>query len=367
MIMKSVNISMRLMLLGMLLLVLSGCDDNGNNAKKTSQSIPIPVKVVSLAKGKLVDSISSTGNLEGSEKAAISPKISGIMEEVLVREGNVLNKGDVLARFDDDDFRLQVKQVEAGLAQAKANFKNAEIELARKEELLKEQAIPQGLYDTFKARYEMAKAQRESAEVTLALAKQNLADTIVRSPISGVVDYRGIEPGEYYMTMSGKPIFRVVTINPIRTKFTLPEKYAGRAKVGQRVKISVDAFPGESFLGEVSVVNPSVDPISRTFNLEALIPNPDHRLKPGFFASVELIFWEKPDVFAVSQAIIGENDGKYYLFVVEDGKAVKREVFLGVKANSYVELVTGVEVGDLIVISGYEGLSDGRTVAIIGE
>ncbi|MCD6451917.1 MAG: efflux RND transporter periplasmic adaptor subunit [Acidobacteria bacterium] len=341
------------------------CSKDNNASLKGGEAIPVPVKVVSLTRGKLVDSISSTGSLEGSEKSAISPKISGIIKEVLVKEGDIVKKGDVLARFNDEDFRIQVRQAEAALAQAKANFENAKLELKRKEELFKEKAIPQGIYDSFKARYEMAKAQLEGAKAALALAKQYLSDTVVRAPISGVVDYRGIEPGEYYMTMRGTPIFRIVAADPIKITFSLPEKYAGKAKVGQKVVIKVDAFPKESFTGRVSVVNPSVDPISRAFKVEALIPNPGYRLKPGFFASVELIFWEKDGVYVVPQVVVKEEGGKHYLFVVEDGKAVKREVVLGDRANSSVEVTSGVKEGDLVVVSGYEGLSDGRAVAIV--
>jgi len=329
-----------------------------------TQIVRYPVEVTPAVKTDWAMKISATGSLLPYTEVAVSSEISGTISQVLVNVGDRVSKGALLAKLDDTEIALTLKQAEANLAQAEANFRSAEIELQRKEELLKEEAIAQGVYDAFKTKYDLAKAGVDAAKASLELARKRLQDTLIKSPINGLIKLKMTEEGQYINTMRSGPLFSVIQINPTKLKFSVPEGYAAEVKKGQTVKVWVDAYPRESFPGKVTTIDPHVDPLSRSMGLEALLPNPDHRLKPGFFATVELTVKAIPDAIVISDKSLIREEDKFYVFVISDQTANQREVKLGSQQEGMIQIVSGLKEGELVVTIGKEALSEGSQVQV---
>ncbi len=230
--------------------------------------------------------ITAPGSFIAFEEATISTETAGTVAEFRVKEGNRVRRGAVLVVLDKTKAELAVKQAEAALAQAQANFERAKSEIARKEILLEDRTISQGTFDIFKAQHDAAAAAVDGADSTLALARQRLEDMTVVAPFAGVVKEKKAAIGEFVGV--GNPLLVLIQVDPLKLQFEVPEKHAARLAVGQKVETSVTALPGMTFSGEIATIFPSLAVESRTIHVEALLANPDHKLIPGFYASVRV-------------------------------------------------------------------------------
>jgi membrane fusion protein (multidrug efflux system) len=206
--------------------------------------------------------------------------------EVFVDEGARVRKGQPLLSIESDYLKIEVDRAEAALARAKAAEGEARRDFERKEGLLAKGSVSQAIYDRTLATLDQAEATRAEAEAALALAKQRLADAVMVSPIDGIVAERKTEVGE--RLGEATVAFVLVQMSPLKVRFRLPERYLAQVERGQVVRARVDPYPDEVFEGKVTVVVRAVDPTTRTFVVEAEIPNRDERLKPGLFTRVEL-------------------------------------------------------------------------------
>lgn len=227
-----------------------------------------------------------TGEFVSPASTQVAPKSPGRVAAVYVDAGQRVAKGQPLLTLETDYLKLDVQRAEADLARAKAAENDARRELDRKQGLLANESIPQATFDKAQAAFEQAQAARQSAETGLALARQKVADAIIRSPITGVVDQRKTNPGEH-LGEAGVA-FVIVQTAPLKLRFSVPERYLAELRAGQPVIARVDPYPGESFTGRIKTVGGVIDPATRTFFAEAEFPNSDGRLRPGLFARVEL-------------------------------------------------------------------------------
>ena len=216
----------------------------------------------------------------------MAPKSPGRVAAVYVDAGQRVGKGQALLTLETDYLKLDVQRAEADLARAKAAETEARREVDRRKGLLANESIPQATFDKAQAGFEQAQAARQSAETGLALARQKVADAIIRSPITGVVDQRKTNPGEH-LGEAGVA-FVIVQTAPLKLRFSVPERYLAELRAGQTVIARVDPYPGEQFTGRIKTVGGVIDPGTRTFFAEAEFPNSDGRLRPGLFARVEL-------------------------------------------------------------------------------
>lgn len=227
-----------------------------------------------------------SGELVSPVQSEISAKIPGRVGEVFVDEGARVRKGQPLLSIESDYLKIEVDRAEAALARAKAAEGEARRDFERKEGLLAKGSVSQAIYDRTRATLDQAEATRAEAEAALALAKQRLADAVMVSPIDGIVAERKTEVGE--RLGEATVAFVLVQMSPLKVRFRLPERYLAQVERGQVVRARVDPYPDEVFEGKVTVVVRAVDPTTRTFVVEAEIPNRDERLKPGLFTRVEL-------------------------------------------------------------------------------
>ncbi len=398
-------------------LFVGGCEDknshNGEPVNPERQVVVVRARI-----GSIAEVLRLTGTLFAAQDVEITSKLPGRVEKVLVDVGTRVNTGTVLIELEREELALAVaqaeaavataqaglakviagtrkerlEQAEAAVAQAKANTDICKVTFDRMTRLLADESIPRTKYDEAKARYDVAVAQHKAALAALemartgptredigivraqvAQAKAALASTrrqyrnaTITSPIAGVVAHRNVEPGEVVSPpmMPGRALLRIVDTSALKTKVHVSENRVKAVKLGQEAVITLDGFPDETFSGNVSRISPVVDSRSRTFEAEILIPNPDRRLKPGMFARVKLVLVRKTDVVKVPLKAVTKAEGGEVVFIAEDGTAKARPVTVGISDGADVEVVSGVNAGDKVIVRGNLGLEDGDRVVL---
>lgn len=236
--------------------------------------------------GTDITSLEPTGEFVSPSRSEVSPKLPGRVAAVYVDEGSRVGRGQTLLTLETDYAKLDIQRAEADLARAKAAEEDARREFDRKKGLAANESIPQATFDRAQAAYDQAKAARAAAEVSLATAQRRLADSVLRSPMTGVVSERRTDVGEH-LGEAGVA-FVIVQTAPLKLRFSVPERFLGEVRPGQEVAAKVDPYPGETFSGRIKTVGGVIDPATRTFFAEAEFPNTDGRLRPGLFARVTL-------------------------------------------------------------------------------
>ena len=229
-------------------------------------------------------SLQPTGELISPSRSEVSPKEPGRVAAVYADAGSRVGRGQPLLTLETEYFKIEVQRAEADLARAKAAEADARRDLDRKKGLLGNQSIPQATYDRSQAAHDQAVAAVASAEAALALARQHVADAVLRSPLTGVIAERRTDVGQ--RLGEAGVAFVIAQTAPLKLRFSLPERYLGDVKTGQTVTARVDPYPGETFTGRT--VGGVIDPQTRTFFAEAELANADGRLRPGLFARVDL-------------------------------------------------------------------------------
>jgi len=246
-------------------------------ATAETSAAPAPASLAALA---------PTGEFVSPAKSEVAPKEPGRVAAVYVDGGARVSRGQPLLTLETDYFRIDLQRAQADLARAKAGEDEARRDFERKKGLLAKESIPQATYDRSQAALEQAQAARASAEASVSLARQHLADAVMRSPITGVVSERRTDVGE--RLGEAGVAFVIEQTAPLKLRFSIPERYLGELKAGRTVVATVDPYPGETFTGRIQTVGGVIDPQTRTFFAEAEFANSDGRLRPGLFARVDL-------------------------------------------------------------------------------
>ncbi len=337
----------------------------------------LPVTIAAVVQHEFREEISAVGTLKAREISPLSPKVAGIVTEVLVDVGDRLKVGEVVIRLDRTNFDLAVKQAQAALAaaeaaipQANAQFERAEKDYIRATELLKERVIPQSRFDAVEAAFKTAReavssatAQRNQAKAALGSVLEHLNNTEIRSPITGTVVERNVEIGQ--AVAPGGQLLRIVDQTSLKADIDLPEVDIGRVAIGATAMMTVDPFPGEEFSGKVIVINPMVDRQTRTFRVRIQVPNQAGKLVDGMFAKVKLLMGKRRALSVPRDALQRlPGSGTYYVFVVDRNKAVKRTVQVGAMEDQRAEVRDGVAEGEKVVTSGAGRLRSGAEVTV---
>jgi membrane fusion protein (multidrug efflux system) len=197
----------------------------------------------------------------------------------------------------------------------------------------------------------------------MELAKAHIQKTKIVAPFAGIVGLRQVSVGEYITP--GQALVGLDAIDPIKVDFKIPEKYLPTVHTGQSIEIKVDAYPNETFKGEVYAIDPRVDIEGRSIFIRARVPNDDRKLRPGQFARVTLIHEVKPDAHTVPEAAIVPKGEDQFVFKVVDGKAQLSRVSIGTRREGRVELVDGVAAGEIVITAGQLKIRDGAAVTVV--
>lgn len=340
---------------------------------------PMPVEFADVKRAPLVEQIVVVGNLIGEATVEVVPRVNGRLQNVLVKLGDPVRRGQIIARVEDREIQEQVRQAEAShqVAQASIRQRDADLKLAktnleRSRSLYERQLLPQQTYDDTEARYQaalaqvdLARAQFEQAKARLDELKITLSNTIILSPVDGFVGKRFLDRGAFASTNA--PVVSVVDISRVRMVANLVERDVRRVPAGTPALVEVDAYPGEKFKGRVSRVAPVFDPATRTAEMEIEVPNPGFRLKPGMYARVQLTVETRDNALTVPRAALVTLDGKNGVFVAvkpEGPKPAARGGQPGELTAKFLPVETGIRDGENIEISS--GLDDGARVVTTG-
>lgn len=307
---------------------------------------PTPVDVAVARQDTVIDRIFATGQIEALQSIELRPEVSGRLTEILVREGAEVRRGTPLFKIDDSESRAQVARLEAERDLARQA-------LERTRDLIARNASSQ-------ADLEQAEASSRSAEAQLELQQIRLDRTVVRAPFGGVMGRRFVSLGDY--VDNGTRLTSLQTVNPQRVAFAVPERYAQRLANGQEVVFRVAAVAGREYTGTVEFVDPVVELPARTITVKARVGNRDRTLKTGMFVEIRLATDVRPNAVVVPEDAILPLQGLDFVWAVVDGTAQRRQVQLGVRTPGFVEILSGVEAGEQVVVGGLERLFDGAPV-----
>lgn len=310
---------------------------------------PMPVRAQAARVGPAVDDASAVGSLRADEAIVIRPEIAGRIERIAFGEGQAVRKGDLLVQIDAAELR-------AVLASSSAQATLEAQRLERAEDLFRKKFISEQGLDEARSNHARARAKQREDEARLAKAT-------VRAPFSGVAGLRQVSEGAYLA--AGTDIARLEKIDQLKLDFRLPEVFVGRLKPGQALRVAVDAFPGAAFKGAIFAIEPGLDEQTRTVLVRARVENTGLKLRPGMFARVVLQLGTRAEaVWAPEQSIVPRGRDNF-LFRIVDGKAEQVKVQLGVRTVGEVEILKGINAGDLVVTEGAERIRPGSPVAVM--
>ena len=275
----------------------SKADTTSTTATTTAEAPPLPADVQSVATASSTATaamtstaadprlLTATGEFVSPIRSELSAKLPGRVARMYVDEGSRVTRGQPVLQLESDYLNLNLRSAQAEIARAKAALDEATRDLARKKELAGKGSIPQATLDRSQAAYDQARAGYSATSAQADLLRQQIADSTLRSPVSGIVAEKRTEIGA--RLGDGGVAFVVVQLSPIRLRFQVPERYLGRIKAGDSVSARVDPYPNEAFTGTIKTVGGVIDPRTRTMFAEAEFANRDGRLRPGLFARVE--------------------------------------------------------------------------------
>jgi RND family efflux transporter MFP subunit len=326
----------------------SGESESKENGEKDNEPV-VPVEVAAVMSGDISAYFTGTATVEAEEETGVVAKVSGVVEEIHVEEGDFVAAGTVLAKLDDEMIAVQLEQAKADLRKQENNFE-------RNRDLHEKQLVSTEVFQQVKFEYERQKAAYDLAELSLKY-------TSIKTPISGVVAERNIKVGN--MVLQNQSIFRVSGLNPLIAILHVPERQLERMRVGQRAVLHIDALGGIDFPGYIKRISPVIDSATGTVKVTLEIKDPAGRVRPGMFARVKIVYdVHSGTTLAAKDAIIAE-DRESSVFVVQDSTAYKRKVVLGYTNTTHVEILEGLMPGDTIVTTGKGSLKDSTKVEIV--
>lgn len=324
----------------------AGCNDRAGSANRGGPP-PVAVEMITVGRSSISETVDLVGQLEAEETVVLKPETQGVIASVEFQEGQRVERGALLFKLRDEEQR-------ARLAEAQASLALAEEEYRRAQSLTKQRTLSQAELDTAVSRLEAARARRDLAQV-------ELDRTEIRAPFDGVLGARRVSPGDRVDTDT--ELVRIDALSRLRLVFTVPEIGVPLAKVGLPVQISVAAYPGERFPGEVYFVAPSLDPANRRLLMKAFVPNDDLRLRPGFFANIHLELAQHEDAIVVPESAIAYDARGSFVWRVDDENVAHRvPVELGIRSEGRVEVTAGLAPGDRIVSAGTHKVAEGAPV-----
>ncbi len=388
----------RLLLIALAASAAPGCA-RGRAADDGARTAAVRARVVTVVSRRVQRPIEAVGSLFPFEEVTVGSEVDGRVAEVFADVGDRVERGRPLVKIVAvehalalDEERAALEQIKVRLAapggsaladprdtaevkKAAAERTDAEQKFQRAQELFDQGLIARGTFDEAQTRFDgaraaydmavqnarMLRAQASQREASVALADKKLRDTVVRAPFAGQVKQRMVAPGQYVKVQT--PVMVLVDTATLRARLTIPEKMAAWVAVGQPVSIQVEAYPGRSFQGKLSRLNPSVDAQTRSFEAEALLENEDGRLKPGFFARATIVSSHYDEALIVPADALRYLYGVYKVFAVDKGTLRETEVKLGARDGDAVEIVSGIQEGARVAVpvEGQE-LRDGAPV-----
>lgn len=311
----------------------------------------IPVNMMKVSASPVSNTVNAVGALIAEDSVVLRSEIDGRIDKLLFKEGQPVKKGAVLVLLDSAEQRARLAAAQADLNLAKSRYR-------RSEELAAQNFISRQALDDARANLDILRARRQQEQVALS-------KTVLRAPFSAVAGLRQVSPGAY--VSKGSDIVRLDALSTLKLEVPVPETYLPLVHIGQSIDLTIDALPGQTFSGKVHAIDPVVDPVSRNVRVRARIANPTGVLKPGMFARATADLGGKTSAILLPEQVIVPRPDGSYVFLAVDGKAELRKVTLGKREPGRVEIVSGVQVGDTVVLDGQIKLRPGVPVVTLEQ
>ena len=386
-----------------MLVSVAGCKSDypasGRAANADARSQVRQVKTVQVAETPIGETVTVNGTLAAYDQTTVGTKVAGRLQSISVDFGTVVRKGQAIAKLEPQDYQLRVQQAEAALAQARARvglspdggddrvtldqtgtvreakavLEESKAKRDRAARLINQGIIPKAEMDTADADYKVATSRYQDAveeirnrqgllaqrRSELNLARQQLADTILYAPMTGVVQEKRASTGEYLA--AGAPVVDIVQIDPLRLRVDVPERESHKIHTGQSVRVTVEGDP-DAYLGTVKRLSPSISQQNRVLSVEADVRNNGH-LKPGAFVKAEIVTDQASTAATVPPSAIVTFAGIEKVITIEGGKAVEKVVMTGRRGEDWVEIKSGINVGQAVIVNP-GNLQSGQAVAV---
>jgi len=332
-------------------LLTTACEDKpGLATTETDATRPpaIPVSVLTVKPETVRDVIFLPGTTEAWQDVQVAADTAGRIEWVGPREGERVNKGDLLVKID-------VSALKAALDHAEAQFQLADDLYQRRRRLYERKIIA-------KEELDQSATQRKLAATDLEQIKVKHSHGFPRSPISGIINHRYVDAGEFIDT--GKPIVDIVNIDRIKINVRVPELDIRFVLEGQKTPVKIDAFPERALGGKVEFVAFKADPATKTFLVRSLIENPFGDIRPGMIARVAFVRRVIAEALLVPLFSLVDKGGERLVFIEEDGLAQSRTVSIGVIDGDRVQISSGLSPGDRLIVKGHTEVEDGMKVSV---
>lgn len=397
----------------MIMTLSIGCTDRDNmEEEEVKEESYVPVEVSEVEYKSLANITTMSGKVSADKDVMILPTMPGKVESLKVKDGDLVNKGDILFTLDKKDIQKQIDQAKAAYDMAKINYdisldqadmtkdafertksltetvlNNARENLEKTEKLYQAGAIPESQLEQAQINLEqqetqmkaqldqaemgashkvtdLAAAQLKQAELAYNQAQDALDNAIITSPISGVVTGVSIEVGG--MASNAQPSMNVVDMARVYVSIEVVEGLINKLTKGQEVDLTISAISPEAFNAVIDSINPIPDPRTQLYGVRVYMENKDGMIKPGMFANVDIPLEVKEDVLSIPSESVIIRDEKNFVYIVRDNKAIEKEIEIGLDTGTEVEVISGLEDKDMVIIKGFDYVEDGEVVKVVG-
>jgi RND family efflux transporter MFP subunit len=359
--------------LSIIILLFIGCSDDPNQ----KEEITVPVKIYNVQPESLTEYLKLTGTITAGKDQVLFSKISERIEELYVKPGDRVNTNHLIAKQYNAVLSEGVDAAKANLTNSEAQFELAQQNYSRMERLYNQKAVSTQQFEQVTTQLKAATSALDAARAQLKQAIEQLENSFIKAPFSGVVAALYVELNQ--MVPAGQQIAQIIDPSTMKSKIRVPSRDVHLIKKGKEVEILIPAVPGKNYRGRVISIDQAVDPVSKTLEIEVLIINADNQIKSGMYGEfmIPTVTVQKavvvPESALLSQTEVQidkqtgtqQTTKKYFLFVVENQRAKMKEVKVGLISNSRAEITGGINFNDRVIIVGNNIVQEDQKVNII--
>ncbi len=315
-------------------------------ARRGAPSVPVRVAAVTVT--EFADRIEALGTAVANESVTITAQVTDTVNAIKFEDGQVVVAGDILVELTDTEEG-------ADLEAARASLLEAELQYERAVDLVDRGTATQSRLDT-------ALSERNQARARVRAIEARLADRLVRAPFAGILGLRAVSPGT--LVTPGTVITTLDDIDPVKLDFSVPETFFSAVRAGLTIQALSDAYPGEAFQGQITAVDTRIDPETRSVVARAIIPNADLRLRPGMLMRVEIIK-NRRESMTVPEAALVPLDTRVFVYKLSNEETAERvQIQTGARRPGEVEVLSGLDIGDQIIVAGTNRIRPGQPVTV---
>ncbi|MGH7256564.1 MAG: efflux RND transporter periplasmic adaptor subunit [Nitrospirales bacterium] len=351
-------------ILGLLLTGLSGCGDQ-QAAQPPAGPPPTPVRIAPIKQEEVQQSVTLIGAVQPWKRSIVAGEVAGLVDSFRVKEGQAVEKGQLLASLDTKTWRIQLDAALASRREGQVRHEQALQDMERLKTLVEKDLVTKKEYDDAVAQESALRQRLSQLDTEIRRVRDRLAKARITAPFTGVVVREHTEIGQWIE--EGGPVVELVDLSPVQVQVPLPERFVQHVRVGNTGTAVFDGLPGFQAQGQIDAIVAQADPASRTFPIKVKIPNPDGRIKSGMVARVTLAVGDPYLALLVPKDALVLRGQEKFVFLVENGKAVQRQVTAGMALDDAVEVNGDLQEGMSVVVQGNERLFPGQPVRILNQ